>query len=212
MPTKTAGRKPKYTVEQFKRILRSPGAGHRWRRDYWLEDDAGYEIPPVSNRTLAPLYLALGLILQGHDADGLTLYARLQDGECFRIARGISLVGIAEHAAGIPGRPRTPGVGPMRVHVPPSRRVVIDPIAWRDAPDTSAFPRVEAESILFSPTSITSDGAASREAGHGPTELVLDGAEAYWLEDPDGSRIGPESARSLAPMYRAVGIAASRGP
>ena len=208
MPTKTAGRKPKYTVEVFKRILQGPlelvidGA-----EAYWLEDGAGQEVPPASDRTLAPLYLALGLILQGRDPDGLTLYARLQDGERYRITSGISLVSIAEHAAGIKGRPRTPGVGPMRVVVSPSRRVVVDPNAWRHDPATGVFPKVEVESILFSPTSISHDGAALEQAGNGPTEIVLSGSGAYWLEDRDGRRIGPESDRSLAPMYLAVGLA-----
>lgn len=38
----------------------------------------------------------------------------------------------------------------------------------------------------------------------GPLELVLDDADAYWLEDDLGHRLGPESDRSLGPLSLAL--------
>jgi len=206
MPTKTAGRKPRHTAEELKRILQGPlELVIDDATSYSLEDHVGGAIPPASGRTLAPLFLGLGLTVQGRDPDELTLYARLVNGEKFRICSGISLIDIAEHAAGIPARPRIPG-HPLRVHVPPSRRVVVDPITWEDHPDESAFPMFEAVSIL-SPTSIAWDWAAGGTADPAPTEFGLEGAEAYWLEEREGTRIGPVSDRSLAPMFLLVGLA-----
>jgi hypothetical protein len=186
---------------------------------YWLEDDHGHLIPPESKRSLAPLFLALGLIRQGHDPDTLTLYARLKDGERFRITSGILLIGIAEHAAGIPRRP-----GNDRRDQPnsdtPMRRVAVDPIAWREDPESREIQVIDAVSILLGPTLITRDSEPRtsadpasdtkvdqlRRALAEPKELVLDGAEAYWLQDPDGERVGPKSERSLAPMFLALGL------
>jgi hypothetical protein len=42
-----------------------------------------------------------------------------------------------------------------------------------------------------------------------PLELVLDDAVAYWLEDDTGRRLGPESHRSLAPLFLALELAQS---
>ena len=73
---------------------------------YWLEDDAGRRLGPESKRSLAPLFLALGMAREGRDPDTLSMCARLGNGERFEIGGGINLVDIAEHAAGIPRRPR----------------------------------------------------------------------------------------------------------
>jgi hypothetical protein len=43
-----------------------------------------------------------------------------------------------------------------------------------------------------------------------PLELVLDDAVAYWLEDGAGHRLGPESDRSLAPLFLALELARIR--
>ncbi|MFV2063938.1 MAG: hypothetical protein ACC726_10565 [Chloroflexota bacterium] len=46
-----------------------------------------------------------------------------------------------------------------------------------------------------------------------PLELVLDDAVAYWLEDDAGHRLGPESHRSLAPLFLALELTqAGRDP
>jgi hypothetical protein len=42
-----------------------------------------------------------------------------------------------------------------------------------------------------------------------PLELVLDDAVAYWLEDDAGHRLGPESDRSLAPLFLVLELARS---
>ena len=42
-----------------------------------------------------------------------------------------------------------------------------------------------------------------------PLELVLDDAVAYWLEDGKGHRLGPESDRSLAPLFLVLELAKS---
>jgi len=42
-----------------------------------------------------------------------------------------------------------------------------------------------------------------------PLELVCDDAVAYWLEDDAGHRLGPESDRSLAPLFSALELAQS---
>jgi hypothetical protein len=42
-----------------------------------------------------------------------------------------------------------------------------------------------------------------------PLELVLDDAVAYWLEDDTGHRLGPESDRSLAPLFLVLELAES---
>jgi hypothetical protein len=77
---------------------------------YWLEDDAGRRLGPESARSLAPMFLALDLAENGRDADSIRLCARLESGERFELGGGPSLIGVAEAAAGIPRRPRTPGI------------------------------------------------------------------------------------------------------
>jgi hypothetical protein len=74
---------------------------------YWLEDDAGHRLGPESDRSLAPLFLALELAEWGRDPDKMMLCARLETGERFEIGGGPSLTGVAEAAAGRPRRPRT---------------------------------------------------------------------------------------------------------
>jgi hypothetical protein len=75
---------------------------------YWLEDHAGQRLGPESDRSLAPLFLALGLARDGRDPDTLLMCARLGNGVRFEIGSGVNLIDIAEHAAGIPRSPRTP--------------------------------------------------------------------------------------------------------
>jgi hypothetical protein len=46
-----------------------------------------------------------------------------------------------------------------------------------------------------------------------PSELVLDDAVAYWLEEASGRHLGPEAERSLRPMFLALKMArAGRDP
>lgn len=219
MPT-TSPAKSAALIERFRRIISGAlelvidGA-----EAYWLEDELGHVVPPESDRSLAPLLLALGLIRQGRTPGSLTLYARLGDGERFRITSGDSLVDIAEHTAGIPRRPRT-GRGAETMIDTPLRQVTVDPVGWREDPESREIPILEAVSILLAPTSIARDGAPRTttdpwsdatipKLGRSlaePKELVLDHAEAYWLEDRDGRRIGPESDRSLAPLFLSLGL------
>jgi hypothetical protein len=219
--TRTAAGKHRSTEEDVHRILDGPleliieGA-----EAYWLEGDAGQPIPPESSRSLAPLLLALGLVREGRDPDTLTLYARLAHDERFRICGGIGLVAKAEHAAGIPRRPRDRDDVP-RVNDATMRRVAVDPIAWRKDAETRGVSVIEAVSALNDVRSVTRETPprATAAGPHGvsieefgrmlgePKELVLDGAEAYWLEDHDGHRIGPESDRSLAPLFLSLGLA-----
>ena len=97
------------TVEHVRHMLQGPleliveGAVA-----YWLEDHAGQCLGPESDRSLAPLFLALGLAREGRDPDTLLMCARLGNGERFEIGSGVNLIDIAEHAAGIPRSPRTP--------------------------------------------------------------------------------------------------------
>jgi len=73
---------------------------------YWLEDGAGRRLGPESDRSLAPLFLALELGRSGRDPDKMMLCARLETGERFELGGGPSLIGVAEAAAGLPRRPR----------------------------------------------------------------------------------------------------------
>jgi len=73
---------------------------------YWLEDVSGHQLSPEASRSLGPLFRALDLAAAGHDPDDMILCARLDTGERFELGGGLSLVGVAEAAAGIPARPR----------------------------------------------------------------------------------------------------------
>jgi hypothetical protein len=107
MSTKAAPR-PRRSIEDVKRILARP---LELVLDdavaYWLEDGAGHRLGPESDRSLAPVFLAVEFFQSGRDPDDLLLCARLETGERFEIGGGPSLIGIAEAAAGIPARPRT---------------------------------------------------------------------------------------------------------
>lgn len=78
---------------------------------YWLEDDEGHRLGPECDRSIGPLFLALDLARSGHDPDGLLLRVPLDTGERYEVGGGLNLIGIAEHAAGIPRGPRTPAPG-----------------------------------------------------------------------------------------------------
>lgn len=97
------------TVDDVRRILQGPlelvieGA-----EAYWLEDATGRRLGPESDRSLTPLALALDLLRKDRPSESLRLVARLANGQRFEICSGLSLIDIAEHAAGIPGRPRRP--------------------------------------------------------------------------------------------------------
>lgn len=45
-----------------------------------------------------------------------------------------------------------------------------------------------------------------------PREIIIDGAVAYWLEDADGTCLGPESNRTLAPFAQALELVDSGTP
>jgi len=74
---------------------------------YWLEDGAGHRLGPESDRSLAPLFLALELAQSGRDPDKMMLCARLETGERFELGGGPNLIAVAEAAARVPQRPRT---------------------------------------------------------------------------------------------------------
>lgn len=73
---------------------------------YWLEDDSGKRLSPEAIRTIEPLARVLQLVESGTNPDALLLCARLDTGERYEIGSGLSLIDIAEAAAGIPARPR----------------------------------------------------------------------------------------------------------
>jgi hypothetical protein len=106
MSTKVAPR-PRRSIEDVKRILARP---LELVLDdavaYWLEDDVGHRLGPESDRSLAPLFLALELAQSGRDPDKMMLCARLETGERFELGGGPSLIGVAEAAAGVPRHPR----------------------------------------------------------------------------------------------------------
>jgi hypothetical protein len=41
---------------------------------------------------------------------------------------------------------------------------------------------------------------------NGAIEVVIDDAVSYWLADASGRQLGPESARTIDPMARALGL------
>jgi hypothetical protein len=57
-------------------------------------------------------------------------------------------------------------------------------------------------------TNTASDSQAAieryRKLVSGPLEIIIDGAEAYWLADGSGQRLTPESTRTLAPLAKAL--------
>jgi hypothetical protein len=99
---------PRRSIEDVRRILARPlELALDDAVAYWLEDDAGHRLGPESDRSLAPLFLALELSQSGRDPDDLRLCARLETGERFELGGGPSLIGVAEAAADLPRRPRT---------------------------------------------------------------------------------------------------------
>ena len=106
MRTKT-GLDSRPTVEDVRRMLAGPlELVIEDAVAYWLEDDEGHHLGPESDRSLGPLFLALELARSGHDPDRLLLCVRLDTGERYEVGGGLNLIDIAEHAAGIPRRPR----------------------------------------------------------------------------------------------------------
>jgi len=101
---------------------------------YWLEDDAGHRLGPESDRSLAPLFLALELAQSGRTPDEMLLCARLETGERFELRGGPNLINAAGAAAGLPTSPtRTPG------DMSPADPVVRQPSALSGFLDTYAI-------------------------------------------------------------------------
>ena len=73
---------------------------------YWLGDIHGKPLGPESDRTLAPFAQALTMIQAGTDPETLIVWARLDDGDLYRVSGGVYLLDMAEAAAGLPARPR----------------------------------------------------------------------------------------------------------
>lgn len=73
---------------------------------YWLGDIEGNPFGPVSDRTLGPCTLALSMVESGTDPGTLVVWARLANGDRYRVSGGIALVDMAEAAAGLPRTPR----------------------------------------------------------------------------------------------------------
>lgn len=48
--------------------------------------------------------------------------------------------------------------------------------------------------------------------GEDGNEIIVDRAEAYWLEDATGRRLGPESDRTLAPFAQTLALVESGMP
>src|SRR5688500_2474441 len=108
MHTKDAGRKPRTSVEDLKRILSGPlELVIDDAVAYWLEDDEGHPLSDESTRTKAPFARALELHRAGRDPDTMRLVARLETGERYELEGGVVLIDLAEASAGIPARPRT---------------------------------------------------------------------------------------------------------
>ena len=75
---------------------------------YWLEDLAGHQMTPESDRSLGPLSQAHDLQGSGSDLAELVLVARLTTGERYELGRGAILAGMARMAARLPGEPKDP--------------------------------------------------------------------------------------------------------
>lgn len=106
MRTRTA-RSSDPVIAAFEKMLDGPmGVSITGAEAYWLEDSGGNRLGPESERTDAPFARALALVGSGTDPEELSVWARLARGERYRVGAGLILVDMAEHAAGIPGRPR----------------------------------------------------------------------------------------------------------
>lgn len=108
MTTKTV--KPESPhIAALRRIIAGPQeVGIVGATAYWLGDTVGNPLGPESDRTLAPCAEALTMVDAGTDPDTLVVWARLADGRPYRVSGGIYLVDMAEGAAGLPRRLRTP--------------------------------------------------------------------------------------------------------
>lgn len=73
---------------------------------YWLGDRTGAARGAESERTGAPFTQALDEVRNGTDPESLVVWARLRDGQRYRVAGGTALVALAERSAGIRTRPR----------------------------------------------------------------------------------------------------------
>jgi hypothetical protein len=108
MSTRTT-RSPRLTVEEVHRILDGPlELVIDDAVSYWLEDDAGDRLSEEATTTKGPFARALELHELGRDPDRMVLVARLDTGERYEVGGGLPLIDMAEAAAGIPARPRTP--------------------------------------------------------------------------------------------------------
>lgn len=108
MSTKTTP-ESRLTIDDVHRILDGPlRLVITDATSYWLEDDAGERLSAEAATSIEPLARALELARSGTDPDRLLLYARLETGERYEVGGGPNLIGVAEAAAGIPARPRTP--------------------------------------------------------------------------------------------------------
>lgn len=108
MHTKTTHAVP--TIDDLQRVLSGP---LELRIDgavaYWIGRPDGSPLGPESDRTLDPSTLVIHLVVGCADPDDLVLWARLGNGDRYRVGSGADLVDLAEGTLGIAARPRSQG-------------------------------------------------------------------------------------------------------